>query len=700
MSDHHAWLLRLARARYPQRATLAQAQLPAGLPDAWQLVANLAGIGTTELARAVADAFQLKLAQTGRPDHALARLLPQQVADQFGVAPVGLEDGVLLVATADPSRADLLAHLRFAAGGRPVQACIATPEDVEAARMMLYAHARTDTLATANLFDLDSVPGGASGSGGDDLVRFCRALVHKAIGARASDVHLHPFAGGGVARLRIDGQLVRVAAVTRDVLMAAIRLFKSQGGMDSTNTLVPQDGRASVSLGSKAYDLRISTLPASGAEALVIRILDQSRTFSLEKTNFAPWALHALRRLGSSANGLVLITGPTGSGKTSTLYSLLATLNKSTRRIITVEEPVEYRLEGLTQVDVNTAAGLTFQRALRSVLRQDPDILLIGEIRDRETAEIAVQAALTGHLVFSTLHTQDAVRAIPRMVELGVSPAMLADTLLGVVSQRLLRQLCPHCKVPCTPPLRPIESLFLQVTGATPGARKTGCAHCSYTGYRGRFPVVEALELPDAARALLLSGHADADALAARLPAKWHSMEHNAANWVISGLTTPDEAHDGLGLRLWTRLAQESNTLAPVAAALGQQGQDGNAADEPGVLVITGDAAHAHHCAEAARQIGQTALAVSTASAASEALARHHDVQLLVVDISVQDEGRRQWAEQLRQTLAWAGLPVLVLYDPAEQGVVQRIEAFGVKTHLQLPLVPDTLAARMAALLE
>lgn len=699
-AGNHPWLLLAAIRQYPERPALAQATLPAHLPDAWQLVANLSGVSSQELARSVAREFDLKLAPTGRPDRDVARRLSREAAERFSVAPIGMDAGALLVATADPTSQDLVSHLRFAAGGRPIVLCIAAPEDVEAARMMLYAHEQADALASVQLLDLDNPALDRSTGAEDQLVRFCRALVRQAIQKRASDIHLHPFAGGGVVRLRIDGQLVRVAAVTRDVLTAALRLFKAQGSMDSTNTMVPQDGRASLHYQRKAYDLRISTLPASGAEALVIRILDQSRTFSLEKTNFAPWALHALQQLGAGANGLVLITGPTGSGKTSTLYSLLATLNKSTRRIITVEEPVEYRLEGLTQVDVNATAGLTFQRALRSVLRQDPDILLIGEIRDHETAEIAVQAALTGHLVFSTLHTQDAIRAIPRLVELGISPPLLADTLLGVVSQRLMRQLCPHCKAPCTEPLRPIEKLFHQVTGAVPGARKVGCEQCNYTGYRGRFPVVEVLDLPDSVRGLLLGGHADADALAAQLPKQWHSIEHNAANWVISGLTTPDEAHECLGLRLWTRLAQEAGVTAPVAAALSQDGVSISGHEAaPTVLLIGGDTDLERRAGAAAHSIGHAVLGLRDVSEATGALAQHQQLQLLMVDICDAKPERREWAAQLRQSLAWAGLPVLVLYNPQEAGVVKRIEAFGIYAHMPWPASDDALAARMAELL-
>ncbi|WP_298925197.1 GspE/PulE family protein [uncultured Ramlibacter sp.] len=663
-------------------------------------MASLAGITPQDLAALVADASGLALAPRGAPDPALAKLLPESMARRHGVAPVALDDGRLVVAVATPDISQALQELRFAAGGRTVEARIAAPEDIEAARVALYgATPRSAASQHGRILDLDD-EGAETLSGDAQLVRFCRALVRQAIARRASDIHIHPLAGTGVVRLRIDGRLVRVASISLTVMAAVIRLLKAQGGMDSTNAMVPQDGRASLTYQRRRYDLRISTLPASGAESLVMRLLDQSRTFDLEHTNFAPWALEALRRLASNANGLVLITGPTGSGKTSTLYSLLAALNKTTRRIITVEEPLEYELDGLTQVEVNNAAGVTFQRALRSILRQDPDVLLIGEIRDAETAQIAVQAALTGHLVFSTLHTQDAVRAIPRLVDLGVAPELLADTLLGVVSQRLMRQLCPHCKTACAAPLRPIESLFEQVTGAPPGARAVGCKHCDHTGYHGRFPVVEALEIPDTMRSQLLRGNSDGDALAAAIPGHWRSIESNAANWVISGLTTPDEAFESLGLRLWTTLARKAGVDAPIAALLGSSESVGTqGASQATALIISTNVPMAGVLCARLEQLGQVPLVVDSPLAASQALQSEHHLQLLVVDITEPDPQRRAYAQELRASLAWSGLRTLVIYDGAEAGIVERMEAFGMRSFLPAPLDEAAFEQRVAQLI-
>jgi len=462
---------------------------------------------------------------------------------------------------------------------------------------------------------------------------------------------------------------------------------------------VPQDGRASLMFQNKSYDIRISTLPASGAEALVIRILDQSRTFSLEKTNFAPWALQGLKRLASRSNGLVLITGPTGSGKTSTLYSVLTTLNRTSRRIITVEEPVEYKLVGLSQVEVNVAAGLTFAKALRSILRQDPDVLLIGEIRDAETAEIAVQAALTGHLVFSTLHTQDALRAIPRLVELGVPSALLADTLLGVVSQRLMRQLCPHCKVAVTEPLSAMETLFWQVTGARPGARQAGCKACNYTGYLGRFPVVELIELPDPVRALMQQGIFDSSALAKVMPSSWHSIEHNAANWVISGLSTPQEAFDCFGIRFWTQLAAESGRSVSIATAMGSQDNQGSSSNDITALIISDHPELAASVLQVVENTGHKGLVTSANSELKQTLLQNRLIQFLIVDISEHTTSLERHADYLRSSLAWSGLPVIAIYDPQDENIVPGMEAFGVAEYAPVPLDPSVLEARLNAVL-
>lgn len=687
-SAPHEWLHRLALASFPGNLALKTAVMPQDIGEAWARVASLADISQAELAQlvAVASGLSASTAETQGPQ--LAKLLPERSARSHDVAPLSVDDdGHLVVGTASPQTTQALQELRFAAGGRSVVLRIVPPEGVEAARIAVYGAPAHKALHHArNVLDLDDGSIESSLQGDTQLVQFCRTLLRHAIERRASDIHIHPLAVAGIVRLRIDGKLVRAASISRTVMTATIRLFKAQGGMDSTNAIVPQDGRASVTFQGHRYDLRISTLPASGAEALVARILDQSRTYDLERTNFAPWALEALRRLSANANGLVLLTGPTGSGKTSTLYSLLASLNRTTRRIVTVEEPVEYQLEGTTQVEVNNASGVTFERALRSILRQDPDIILIGEIRDGETAKIAVQAALTGHLVFSTLHTQDTVRAIPRLVDLGVPQELLADTLLGVVSQRLMRQLCTQCKADCAEPLRPIEALFEHVTGSRPGARAVGCAHCNYTGYLGRFPVLEALEVPDAMRSKLLRGHADADSLTETLPPDWRSLESNAANWVVSGLTTPDEVHECLGLRFWSALARKAGVEAPVGALLGEVSAQSVRHQSATVLVVSTHPALSGDLCARLERLGEIPLVVQSADDARQALQREHQLHLLVVDITQPDPHRLAYARELRSSVAWSGLRTLVVYDAREPDVAQRIEQFGLHSHIPFPV--------------
>lgn len=695
----HEWLRRIVAAKFPSIDAISSITLPPALGEAWTLVTSLAPINDEELAELVARACGLSTAK-GEPQGAfLAKVLPEQIAQRNGVAPLAVEaDGRLVIISASPQANESLQEIRFATGGKTVEVRIAAPQTVEGARVAVYGGAvASKSTVQGKILDLDNDSIEASLPGDIQLVRFCRSLIKQAILRRASDIHIHSIASTGVVRFRIDGQLIRAAAISLTVMAAAIRLIKAQGAMDSTNSLIPQDGRASILFQNRRYDLRISTLPTSGTEAIVIRVLDQSRTFDLERTNFAPWALDALRRLSANANGLVLITGPTGSGKTSTLYSLLTSLNKTTRRIITLEEPVEYQLQGLTQVEVNNATGVTFQRALRSILRQDPDILLIGEIRDSETAKIAVQAAMTGHLVFSTLHTQDSVRAIPRLVDLGVPPEMLADTLLGVISQRLMRRLCEHCKSPVTDPLQPIEELFAHVSKSRPAARAVGCKECDYTGYHGRFPVVEALEVPDSMRSKLLQGHSDTTSLMETIPSHWRSIEANAANWVISGLTTPTEAFDCIGLRLWTNLSKRNSVDAPIGSFLGTDAAKNIV--HPTVLIISSNKEVSHELSNRLGNIGEASISVTTAEEALSALHREHQLHLLIVDISDRDPDRRKKVQRIRTSVAWSGLRTLVIYDRTEEGIVQRIEDFGIHTHLPVPVEGNHFELKVKKLL-
>ena len=501
----------LVKRTFPAREALRTLAVDPSLVTAWKQLAAAAGVDKWALASAIANELGFEAPGSLKTSDPFAvQLLPESLAREHFVLPLREEAGMLIVACAAPHDENTLQRVKFVTN-RALKILVVPPDELEWA--IVDAYARLSQLQANEIGTLfwtaDGKFAGNGATGEHALVQLARSLLMEAIKARASDIHIQPFSGGGLVRVRVDGVLQRLAFVPGAVLHALLRYFKAQGGMDPTNDRVPQDGRMSLVLGSHDYDLRLSVLPASRGERLVIRFLDQNRVYKLSGAGLSTAAMQSLRKLGANSSGVVLITGPTGSGKTSTLYAMLAEINRTGVSIITVENPVEYRISGISQVEVNAKAGLTFASALRSILRQDPDIILIGEIRDAETADIAMQAALTGHLVLATLHTNDALTAIPRLIDLGVHPSILADALAGVVAQRLFRKLCVACRVSVREPLRHDERLFFELTGERPAYRAVGCGACRGTGYSGRQPVTEIVEMSPALRQQLAADHTD-----------------------------------------------------------------------------------------------------------------------------------------------------------------------------------------------
>ena len=317
-------------------------------------------------------------------------------------------------------------------------------------------------------------------------------IISEGILSRASDIHIEPEEGGVAVRYRIDGVLRQIMKIPRNAGLPLISRIKIMSSLDIADRLRPQDGRARVAVNGQPIDLRVSTLPAAQGEKVVIRILDSRATVkSLESLGFNPGETAAITTLLQNHEGVILVTGPTGSGKTTTLYSMIRQIQTEGVNIVTVEDPVEYRMQGIVQVQVQEKAGLTFGSALRSILRQDPNVILVGEIRDKETAQIAVQASLTGHLVLSTLHTNDAANAVTRLVDIGVEAYKIAAALRGVIAQRLMRKLCPTCKEVWME--APPEKIRKWISKGTPMYRAAGCPDCAMTGYRGRFSIIEVL---------------------------------------------------------------------------------------------------------------------------------------------------------------------------------------------------------------
>jgi len=412
----------------------------------------------------------------------------------------------------------------YAQGESSAAAVVSEVEsDTDLSRMMQDLPAIEDLLETA-----DDAP----------IIRMLNALLTQAARDGASDIHIEPYERHSSVRFRVDGTLREVVQPHRALHAALISRLKIMAELDIAERRLPQDGRISLRMGTRAVDVRVSTLPSAHGERAVLRLLDKSEDrLSLEALGMQGTLLQQFEQLVGQPHGIVLVTGPTGSGKTTTLYAALQRLDAARNNIMTVEDPIEYELAGVGQTQVNPKIELDFAKALRAILRQDPDIIMIGEIRDFETAQIAIQASLTGHLVLATLHTNDAASAITRLTDMGVEPFLLSSSLLGVLAQRLVRKLCPHCK-------QPDAALGSDPNNAEPKAsayHPLGCVQCGHTGYSGRSGVFELLVANDAIRAQIHSRAAEADIRAAAQRAGMVLMRDDGERLVRAGITAREE---------------------------------------------------------------------------------------------------------------------------------------------------------------
>ena len=379
-------------------------------------------------------------------------------------------------------------------------------------------------------------------SGEVQAVKFVNELLELAVKQNASDVHIEPLEEVTRVRLRIDGLLYTAVEVPRSSHSAIVSRIKIICGMDIAEKRLPQDGRVEVEVGGSKIDLRVSTLPVINGEKVVIRLLGKSqKLLELEALHFSQSNLKTYKQLINSPHGMILLTGPTGSGKSTTLYATLQELNSETKNIITIEDPVERTLEGINQIAVNNKAGLTFATGLRSIVRQDPNIIMVGEVRDGETAKIAVQAALTGHLVFSTLHTNNAIGAVTRLVDIGIEPFLLAAALRGVVAQRLVRTICPHCKEQYLAERLELVAIGCQENEQLVLYKGRGCENCNYTGYKGRVAVQEVLQIKEELQNLITRGAEEGKLLEVAKGNGFISLREDCLTKVLAGLTTVEE---------------------------------------------------------------------------------------------------------------------------------------------------------------
>src|SRR5574341_2333008 len=504
-----------------------------------------------QILTALSDRFRFKLADISQVDPTIKDSIPEQLARRYRLLPIRQTDSFLEVATANPFDIDAEKTLAFATG-REIRMLLLAPSKIvekldelyrpeKALDKLLEGMGEGEVLTKlADQAPPEELNISEADASQKPIIRLVDTIISEGILSRASDIHVEPEEGGVAVRYRIDGVLRQVMKIPRQAGLPLISRIKIMSSLDIADRLRPQDGRARVAVNSQPIDLRVSTLPAALGEKVVIRILDSRATVkSLDVLGLEAIETEQIKRLLENHEGIILCTGPTGSGKTTTLYSAINQIKSEGVNIVTVEDPVEYRMQGIVQVQVQEKAGLTFASALRSILRQDPNVVLVGEIRDRETAQIAVQASLTGHLVLSTLHTNDAANAVTRLVDIGVEAYKIAAALRGVIAQRLMRKLCNTCKEVWME--APPERLKKWLPTGTPLYRAAGCPDCAMTGYRGRFCIMEVLTVtPEVERRVAAGETADKIAAAAQRGGMKTLWESGLAH-VLKGESSIDE---------------------------------------------------------------------------------------------------------------------------------------------------------------
>ncbi len=530
--------------------------------------AGAAGVGVVDLLVAnklirPADVAQAKAAHFGAEvvnlgelklaDNIIA-LIRRDIAKKYRAIPVAQNGNTITVAVSDPSDLDTIDSLHHLLRA-DIELKVASDEDIESALAKYYggrqgpddakwrqtiqelteSHVAVATLAANDGVEVESDA---------PIIKLVNQLIVEAFKLRASDIHLEPLSKKFRVRYRIDGVMQEMKSPPKRLQAAIISRIKIQSNMSIAERRIPQDGRIQSNVGTKLIDLRVSCLPTNHGESIVMRILDkEGLRLGLPELGFFTDDQQTFEKLISMPDGILLVTGPTGSGKTTTLYSCLHFINRPDRKIITVEDPVEYQLAGINQVQVNEVVGLTFSMALRSMLRQAPNIIMLGEIRDLETASIAINASLTGHLVFSTLHTNDAPSAVTRLIDIGVKPFLVASSTRALMAQRLVRKICKRCTAPYTPTDTELHSINLDPAnlGTATFMKGKGCNECSNTGYRGRFGVFEIFVIDDEARKLIYEKVPSSVLRTRAREMGMRTLREDGIRKVLAGLTTADE---------------------------------------------------------------------------------------------------------------------------------------------------------------
>ena len=693
------WLVRAASTLpgVPERLEGFRAERRPRLFDALVESGVASEEAVREAVRATHRVHSLVGAEVERPAVAL---IPEKVCRRYHLVPVRLRDEVVEVAALNPLDLEALADVQAITGRVP------SPLLARAGQIVtLLSQAFSPDSIVNDLVDRLGESGDAvevvgeremGPAAGDDVGpvgKLAASLIAKAFHMRASDIHLEHEEAQSTVRFRIDGSLKNITTLPRFVGAGALTSrLKIMANLDIADRLRPQDGRAKLRIGTTELGLRVSTLPTNFGEKVVIRLLDKrAAEVPFEKLGIRPDIAERLGECVKSAQGVVLVTGPTGSGKTTTLYSVLNRLKSEDTNIVTAEDPVEYKIEGINQVQVNEKQGLTFSAVLRSVLRQDPDVILLGEIRDKETADIAMQAALTGHLVLSSLHTNDALATVARLVDMGVEPFKLAPALLAITAQRLVRRLC-DCRVPAAT-VPPALAEAMKARGHQPAVfEPKGCQACSFTGFKGRTSIVEFLEVLPPLKQRIAAGAGEAELRETALKEKCLSTMLDDALWHVSrGDTTLEEVAPYV--KLDAKAAAPVPAAAPAAAPAAPRPSAGG---KPRVLVADDDATIRVILRKVLEGQGYEVEEAPDGAAALAAVAAAEPA-MLIADLNMPGMGGYELIRGVRESLGLTRLPVIVLTADADDASQTKAFEAGADDYLIKPLKIPIVTARVKA---
>lgn len=660
------------------------------MPKVWEQLSRELRISESALAAQVAGSLRMPLADFDRAEGRAKRLLPEKLAQRYGVYALRETDRELVVASSDPNDYDAERDISFASGRRIIFE-LAAPTTIETALNGAYSADRiVENLLNASdspladvvrvVEDLEPEQIAQTDVELTPLVKLTNLIISDAVVQRASDIHIEPDgAKGGIVRFRIDGVMRQHMALPMGAMNRIVSRIKVLGKLDIADRMRPQDGQMRIRVQNKYYYLRISTVPTRDAEKAVIRILRPDTAKSLADLGLAGPELQRIRQLIGYREGIVVVTGPTGSGKTTTLYAAISDVATGKVNVMTVEDPIEYELSGITQIQVETKRNVTFGSALRSILRQDPDVIFVGEIRDAETAEVAAQAAATGHLVLATLHTNDAMSAVSRLTDLGLDRATIASVLRGSLAQRLVRRLCSECAVPTGGSYTDGEEKLAAQLGVHPSHRQVGCASCNHTGYRGRISITEVAVITPSVGDQIASGATSAQLQRVAITQGMRPLREVALEKVREGATTLEEVERVLG-----EVAEEgAGTLAG-----------------PPTIVFADDDPVLRHLATSILESG--GYRVCQAKDGAEALAiveSGEDISLLITDLHMPGMDGDEVVTRLRSRVQTSMMPVIVLTGSNDHDSEVRLMDAGADDYIRKPIDPPRFLARVKAAL-